>query len=285
MGYQEKVVKYKYNGQSVRSYCIENNLSYSSVFAKIRKGISIEKAIELTHLKYIKYDETKDLSYIAEQYRVKYKKYDLANKRILKRMFFQIDASERILVKYWEHITQNIPVADVKEEEIWKTTKENLQYQVSNFSRFRRVNKTATAKYSPIKPFIHTKSRRLNGPTKKVLFVKLGSKEYLAKKVIANAFLDNPYKYTCVMQKDGKLDNIKLDNLKWVSASYFGKTTGHLSKSKPVEVIIDNKIKKYRSVRNCAKNMGVSYQTVLNYLNLNKKVKNPKFKVRYTKGD
>ncbi len=281
MGYVDKIVKYRYKNYTLRSYCIKNNISYISVVSKIKNGMSIEEAIRLTKLKYIKYEKIKDLSYIAEEYRKKWNNAKtIEEKRMLKNLFFKLDANENVLSKYWEDVILNKKQKNIKQVEIWKTTKENPKYQVSNFGRFRRVNETSTAKYTSVKPYNHNRRCRKNGPTKKVLFVNLGSKAYLAKKVIANAFLENPNNYTCVLQLDNDYKNINVNNLKWVSASYIGKITGYKSKSIPVEVITKNKeIKKYRSVRNCAKNMNVSYQTILDYLN--KKVKNPMFTVRY----
>lgn len=38
----------RYNGMTVRKYCLKNNLSYYKVLEKITKGLSIEEAIEST---------------------------------------------------------------------------------------------------------------------------------------------------------------------------------------------------------------------------------------------
>lgn len=281
MGYIDKVVKYKYNGQSLASYCRQNKISYDSVRSKIKSGMPIDQAIQETHKKYIKYDEVKDLSPIAEEYRIRYKNADLSERTKLKREFFKLDAKEYILDKYWEKIVFNKKIS-VSEQEIWKQTKEHEKYQVSNLGRFRKVNETSTARYSPVKPFLHSKRSRKTSPRRKILCVKLGSKEYSAKKVVANSFVDNPNNYTCVMQIDNNIMNLNAKNLKWISASQYGKLTGYKSKSMPVKVIYDLENEKiYRSARYCAKQLGISYQTVLDYCH--NKVRNPKYKIEFEK--
>jgi hypothetical protein len=281
MGYCEKVVKYTYKGQSVRSYCRENNVSYYSAHTMLKKGLPVEEVFEKLEKKYFKYDETKDLSQIAEECRKKWLTGTIEEKRKIKTDFFKIKATEKSLCKYWEDIVLNQKQMNVKQSEMWKPAKEKPEIEVSNYGRFRRVNKNDIPKYSPIKAYRHQKRCRKNGPTKEVLFVKV-DKERMAKKVVANAFVDNPNNWTCVMQIDGNWKNVRADNLKWVSASQYGKMTGHLSKSKPVKVIDKYKnVKEYRSVRQCAKELGVSYQTILDYLN--KKVKKPMFNVKWIK--
>lgn len=38
-------VKYEYNGQRLRKYCIDNGISYSTLYYWLKKGLSVEKAI------------------------------------------------------------------------------------------------------------------------------------------------------------------------------------------------------------------------------------------------
>jgi lambda repressor-like predicted transcriptional regulator len=281
MGCVDKVVKYKYKGQSVASYCRENKLSYSFIYSKIRKGMPIEDVIELAHKKYQQYDETTDLSVIAENFRIKYQRSTSEERRILKKEFFKVNASEHTLEKYWEDIVFNRPQKEIKEIEIWKTTKENPNYEVSNFGRFRRVHKQSEAKYTAVRPYKSSHQNRKGGKVKTKLKIKLGSKEYLAKKIVANAFVENPNNYTCVIEDDGNITNIKASNLKWLSKREVGKMTGHLSKSRKIKLIdpITKEVKIYRSMRECARQNHVSHETIRDYLK--GKVKKPMFEVAW----
>jgi hypothetical protein len=67
---------------------------------------------------------------------------------------------------------------------------------------------------------------------------------------------------------DGNPRNISIENMRFYSMRLHGKHTGHLSKSRAV-VIKDFKKDpiRYRSVREAAKALYCSYQTLLDYLN------------------
>lgn len=98
--------------------------------------------------------------------------------------------------------------------------------------------------------------------------VKINRKEYILKHLVAKAFIDGYKKGLSVTHKDGNFKNCAVDNLVVFTKEELGKLTGGDSKRKPV-IANGNE---YYSVRDCAKSLNCSYQTLLDYLS--GKVKN-----------
>jgi hypothetical protein len=97
--------------------------------------------------------------------------------------------------------------------------------------------------------------------------VKINYVECRFSRVIARAFMKNYQEDLLIGYKDGNRDNCSLQNLFLYSRRTHGKKTGYLSKSTPV-IVKDFKKDpiEYRSVREAAKHLYVSYQTLLDYL-------------------
>ena len=124
--------------------------------------------------------------------------------------------------------------------EVWKNIDYDSRYQVSNFGRIR---KKIIKGYRYLKPF-----KKGN-----LFLVKIKNK----------LDFDNYYK-----------------NLEIVSLEELGKRTGHISKSKRVVEVKDNEIiRDWRSARTAAKDLFVSYQTVMDYCN--KKVQKPMYNLMW----
>lgn len=96
--------------------------------------------------------------------------------------------------------------------------------------------------------------------------IKVRSKEYKLSHLVASKFIKGYYPGCCVNYKDNNKLNCNVENLFIYSKSEHGKNTGYRSKAKAV-IIKKNGINKvYRSVREAAKAIYVSYQTLLDYL-------------------
>lgn len=91
--------------------------------------------------------------------------------------------------------------------------------------------------------------------------VKINGKEYILKHLVAKHFKKR-HDDDNVINIDGNPFNCSVDNLKVISKRDLGFQTGYMSRSREV---IANGIK-YRSVRECAKALFVSYQTLFDYL-------------------
>lgn len=99
--------------------------------------------------------------------------------------------------------------------------------------------------------------------------MKCGQKEFVLKHIVAAAFLPEYRTGAAVICIDRNELNCSVDNLCVVGKRQLGRLTGHKSKSHKVTVedLNTGEVKKYRSVREAAKSLHCSYQTVLDYMN------------------
>lgn len=152
--------------------------------------------------------------------------------------------------------------------EQWKTIEYDTRYQVSNFGRFRKKNPKKGYRY--LKPF-----RKRN-----LFFVKIKDKDFSCARLVANAFIRKLSSSERVYHKN-KIENDNcVNNLKIVSLQELGKLTGHISKSQRVIEVKGGEINRiWSSARKAAKDLFVSYQTVVDYCN--RKVQQPMFNLRW----
>lgn len=92
--------------------------------------------------------------------------------------------------------------------------------------------------------------------------VKINHREYSLKQLVAQHFMKDYRKGDCIETIDGDPFNCCIENLRAYTKRESGKRTGHRSRSHGV--IVDGV--DYRSVREAARALHVSYQTVLDYL-------------------
>lgn len=156
----------------------------------------------------------------------------------------------------------------INPNEFWKQIEYDSRYEVSNFGRFRKKNPKNGYRY--LKPF-----RKGN-----LFIVKIKDKEFTCARLVANYFIRELKDGERVYHKN-KLENDNYyKNLEILSLEELGKRTGHISKSKRVVEVKDNEVvREWRSARRAAKDLFVSYQTVMDYCN--KKVKNPMFNLMW----
>lgn len=152
--------------------------------------------------------------------------------------------------------------------EIWKSIEYDPRYQVSNYGRFRKKNPKNGYRY--LKPF-----------RKRNLFqVKIKDKDFNCARLVANAFIKTLSKEDRVYHKNKNESDNYYRNLEVVSLKELGKRTGHISKSqRVVEVKDEDIIRDWPSARKAAKDLFISYQTVMDYCN--NKVKKPMFNLMW----
>lgn len=154
-------------------------------------------------------------------------------------------------------------------EEEWKRIEHDTRYQVSNFGRFRRQLKNG---YKYLKPY--------NKQGGLIYLIKINGKEFNCARLVANYHIRPLDKNERVYHKNNMNNDNFVRNLKIVSLSELGKLTGHLSKSQSVVEIENGEVKRrWDSARKSAKDLYVSYQTVMDYCN--KKVKKPMYKLMW----
>lgn len=115
--------------------------------------------------------------------------------------------------------------------------------------------------------------------------VRVSTKQYKLKNLVAKAVFLYYKKGLAVLHKDRNAMNCDYKNLIVTTPSKLGKATGHLAnKSMPVKAFIGGEWCRFRSVRQGAKALGWSYQTLLDYLNgKHKNAFLEKHKVEYIK--
>lgn len=152
--------------------------------------------------------------------------------------------------------------------EIWKSIEYDPRYQVSNYGRFRKKNPKNGYRY--LKPF-----------RKKNLFlVKIKDKDFNCARLVADHFIKKLSATDRVYHKNKMENDNRVYNLKIVSLQELEKLTGHISKSQRVVEIKNNEIvRDWPSARKAAKDLFVSYQTVMDYCN--NKVKFPMFNLMW----
>jgi len=156
----------------------------------------------------------------------------------------------------------------IRTDEIWKTIEYDRRYQVSNYGRFRKKNPKNGYRY--LKPF-----RKQNQ-----FMVKIKDKDMICARLVANAFIKRLNKDDRIYHKNKMEWDNYYRNLKVVSAQELGKLTGHLAKSRRVVEIKNNEIiRSWLSARKAAKDLFISYQTVMDYCN--NKVKSPMFNLMW----
>lgn len=152
--------------------------------------------------------------------------------------------------------------------EIWKSIEYDPRYQVSNYGRFRKKNPKNGYRY--LKPF-----RKVN-----LFQVKIKDKDMNCARLVANAFIKQLSKEDRVYHKNKNESDNYYRNLEIVTLKELGKRTGHISKSqRVVEVKGDEIIRDWPSARKAAKDLYISYQTVMDYCN--NKVKKPMFNLMW----
>lgn len=152
--------------------------------------------------------------------------------------------------------------------EIWKSIEYDPRYQVSNYGRFRKKNPKNGYRY--LKPF-----------RKKNLFlVKIKDKDFNCARLVANAFIQHLTENDRVYHKNKMESDNYYRNLEVICLRELGKRTGHISKSQRVVEVKDNEIiRDWPSARKAAKDLFISYQTVMDYCN--KKVKKPMYSLMW----
>jgi hypothetical protein len=179
---------------------------------------------------------------------------------------------------------------DLRKEE-WKTLYigNKWTYEASNMGRFRRIGKT---KYCYLKPYYrncyeyHKKIGKQNN-RQHTLIIKITPNidkkpiEINCKKVLAELFIRPLKENEVVITKNGNNEDLRVKNLFITTKSNLGKITGYkCSQSKRVYYYDNTGYRhSFRSARECSKQLGVSYQTILDYCY--NRVKKPKFKVRW----
>ena len=168
-------------------------------------------------------------------------------------------------------------------KEIWKefATDGIIKYEASNFGRFRRIGKTKISYLNPYHRNCYESKR--NRPHTLIIKICLNgkSKEFNCNKLLAGLFIRNLNINEVVINKNRNRKDLRIENLFITTQKNLGSITGGKSSRAKRILYYDNLgfRSSYSSARILAKELKVSYQTILNIAN--KKTKNPKFKIEW----
>ena len=151
--------------------------------------------------------------------------------------------------------------------EQWKDIEHDNRYQVSNFGRFRKKLKNGYRYLTPFKKY-------------NLYLVKIKDKDMNCARLVADAFIKKLNRNDRVYHINKNNSDNFYRNLKVLSIQELGKLTGPKSKSKSVVLLKGNVIiKTWQSARKAAKDLYISYQTVMDYCN--RKVQKPMYKLMW----
>jgi hypothetical protein len=100
--------------------------------------------------------------------------------------------------------------------EEWRQTYIREDYEISNLGRVRRKKRGPVNKRVFSEPYSYIKHRLCNNGYCRV---KVNRKEYGMHRLVAIAFIDNPYDKPDVNHIDGNKQNNNVINLEWVTKS------------------------------------------------------------------
>lgn len=158
--------------------------------------------------------------------------------------------------------------------EIWKNIKgcEGL-YQVSSNGKIKSLGRKAVSNHNNLRPVsekILCQTTNKYGYKNCFLSKDGKTKVFLVHRLVADAFIPNPYNLPMVNHKnENKADN-RVENLEWCNATY-NVNTGTRNKrvatklSKPViQTDLDNNvIKEYRSIRYAARKTNINLSSII----------------------
>lgn len=141
-------------------------------------------------------------------------------------------------------------------KEIWKTINEYQDYQVSNKGNVKSIKFN---KECILKPDI------VNGYYRVVLCRYGKMKHMLLHRLVAEAFIHNPYNLPFINHKDENTLNNNVENLEWCTREYnnnYGSHNERVSKtlSKPVRCIETNVV--YPSAKEVKRQLGFSQSSI-----------------------
>lgn len=156
-------------------------------------------------------------------------------------------------------------------EEIWKPVKGyEGKYEVSNLGRIKSLDRIIHCKNGVDRNVLGElkKQQKRNGYLFTTLYKNGESKFIYIHRMVADAFLDNPYEYPCINHKDEVKTNNRADNLEWCSYSYnstYGHARDRVEEAHRKTVIQmdleENEIKRYSSLKEAAKAMSINYKS------------------------
>lgn len=278
-------IKHIVDGIPLYRWCIEKGYPYTAAVQMIQRGLSITQMKQrLQDLYYSLEDLSKNILQASYYYANEYPGASRERRLEIRSEFTSIYGQHRLFESHWERIVTGITsYYSSMDYELWKRLPGDDKLEVSNQGNFRRCDIHGYCR--KVKAYLCLKKNKSGVRERKYLAINArGCEARRAARIVAEVWVPNPYNKQVVHQIDGEYSNIHPSNLKWVSKAMHGMTTGYSPKrSKPVELIDTDGavIEKFDSVRDAAKELNLTYQTISNYCK--KKVKKNLYQLRFSK--
>lgn len=278
-------VKYIVDGIPLLRWCTNNGYPYSAAIQMMHRGLTIEQMkSRLNDCYYSKSDTEQSISQSAYYYAKEYPGASRERRLEIRSLFTASFENFRTYDTHWERIVSgDLTYYSSLNIELWKKVLGDKILEVSNQGNFRKCNINGYCR--KIKTYVCLKKNKSGVKDRMYLGVNaVGFIARRAARLVAVAWVPNPLNKEVVQQIDGDFTNIHPSNLKWISLSMHGMTTGYsIKRSKPVEMVDENGavIEKFESVRDAAKELNISYQTVSDYCKNN--VKKSRYQLRFSK--
>lgn len=267
-------VKYLVEGIPLRRWCNNNGYPYSAAVQMLKRGVSVEDMIKRLKSNYEICSDSK-LSYktFIAKYGLEYatasrdRRLEIRSivESFCESRYKLYDATSEVfeLIVTGKYNGMNL---DSIQHEIWLPVPEDIRYQVSSMGNFRHILKDGS--YRVIRPYVVGRKNKEGIISRYYMEVKIGSRVRVAARVVAEVHLPKPSRKHSIVHLIDSLDfqNIAITNLKWVTPWMHGHLTGHSVKTSiPVNLLDDlgNIEETFPSVREAAKELGISYTTVL----------------------
>ncbi len=276
-------VKYMVDGRSLLRWCTEEGYPYTAAVQMLQRGLSTNQMKQRLKDRYYSADEIKQSIHQAAYYYAKEYPGASRERRLeIRSDFTSIYGNHRTFDSHWERVVAgNATHYLTSDIEVWKKIPGDETLEVSNQGNFRKSY--STGHYRKIKTYTCLKKNKSGIKERQYLAVNAhGLIARRAARIVAEVWVPNPHQKQVVHQIDGDFMNIHPSNLKWISKTLHGMTTGYsLKRSKPVEMIDESGrvIESFESVRDAAKELNLSYQTVSDYCK--NKVKKNKYQLRF----
>lgn len=256
-------------GKTIRSWCSENNYPYTMVYQAIGRGLSFKEIKGLCEERY-KFDFDSNIKELIHVFKIGYQKHQDKRSNIKHEFFNLKKLSDQDKERYWSQIISGCSDTEI---EIWKEVPDTQpKLEVSSLGRFRSVyaNGTYRLKKLFLKPRYRKNGEKRDSYLAITYSLTSGRKIHCSASItIARAFVPNPDNHPFTSFIDGNSNNLNINNIKWISAKEHGETTGYSIKVsfKILQRLPNGSTRIYPSARSCAKELGCSYQTVLDICN------------------
>lgn len=171
-------------------------------------------------------------------------------------------------------------------KEIWKTIENYPDYEVSNLGNVRSKNRTKISSRGGVREYPMKQLTPRNHQGYKVVWIEPAKRNLFVHRLVAQAFIPNPYNLPLINHKNEIKSDNRVENLEWCTHTYnlnYGKCRSKMSKTTTEQIGV--KVKDlstgvmYNSMKECATSLNIS-PSYVRKIRL-RSIKKPKFNLEF----